>query len=61
MLTSNLTAEHQKALQEIMVTAEQKKHQRRSKEIEKAGGKNLFDCESVWVKYSIAYLISLYD
>lgn len=38
MLTAKLTPEHQKALQEIMVTAEQKKHQKRSKEIEKAGG-----------------------
>ncbi|XP_063698998.1 importin-7 [Culicoides brevitarsis] len=38
MLTSKLTAEHTKALQEIILTAEQKKHQRRSKEIEKSGG-----------------------
>lgn len=38
MLTEKLTPEHQKALQEIMVTAEQKKHQKRSKEIEKSGG-----------------------
>lgn len=41
MLTSKLTTEHTKALQEIIVTAEQKKHLRRSKEIEKSGGTSL--------------------
>lgn len=38
MLTVKLTSEHTKALQEILVTADQKKHLKRSKEIEKSGG-----------------------
>ena len=39
MLTANLSAEQSKSLQEILVLAEQKKGQKRSKEIEKNGGK----------------------
>lgn len=39
MLTSKLTGEHTKALKEIIVTAEQKKADKISKELEKSGGK----------------------
>jgi hypothetical protein len=39
MLLQGLTAEQQKSLQEIFVLAEQKKVHKRSKEIEKSGGK----------------------
>lgn len=38
MLTRNLKPEDAKALQEILVLAEQKKAAKRSKEIENAGG-----------------------
>jgi hypothetical protein len=39
MMSANLNASQTKSLQQIMVLAEQKKGERRSKEIQKSGGK----------------------
>lgn len=39
MLSANLTDQQRKSLQVILTTAEQKKNQKRSDEIEKSGGK----------------------
>jgi hypothetical protein len=42
VLTANLTTEQQKALQEVMVLADQRKAAAESKRIEQSGGKYLW-------------------
>jgi hypothetical protein len=48
VLTANLTSEQQKALQEVMVLADQRKAAAESKRIEQSGGKYL------WIQCSVA-------
>lgn len=48
VLTANLTSEQQKALQEVMVLADQRKAAAESKRIEQSGGKYLDTVQVLW-------------